>query len=197
MKASARLGCVSPALLFYSAAAAAAAPILNPRRSKNKLQQRVSSNNVSVSECTITVVRPRQQCTICYASRHCQKDDSLSSLVQLCFSRQLLEVCGPLQWSVSDLLFWFYVFGFHLKRQRMCKYKHFFEISSWGRTGLWWTALGFKKSGPRNEKNGSGTTDESYSQSLQCLSRTSEWATCDLGTTLARKSISFPWTLRL
>ena len=126
MKASARLGCVSPALLFYSAAAAAAAPILNPRRSKNKLQQRVSSNNVSVSECTITVVRPRQQCTICYASRHCQKDDSLSSLVQLCFSRQLLEVCGPLQWSVSDLLFLVLCFWIPLKASANVQIQTFF-----------------------------------------------------------------------
>ncbi len=57
---------------------------------------------------------------------HHQKDDSLSSLVQLCFSTQLLEVCAfhkpgmvvPYSdRSVSNLLFWCYVFGFHLQRQ--------------------------------------------------------------------------------
>ena len=66
-----------------------------------------------------------------------QKDDSLSSLVQLCFSTQLLEVCAfhkpglvvPYSdRSVSNLLFWCYVFGFHLQRQRICKYERFLKF---------------------------------------------------------------------
>jgi hypothetical protein len=79
-------------------------------------------------------VSPRQQNTVRYASekKKTSKNGSLSSLVQLCFSREQLEVYAfedpglvvPFNdRSVSDILFvWVYVFGFYLANAQLQSY---------------------------------------------------------------------------